>query len=111
MKRVYLAQNPADAHLLRGILENAGIPAAVHGDFLWSARGELPLTVDTSPSVWVLNETHYENALEIVAAFVSEAGAGLPSGEAWTCKHCGETNEGQFTECWRCGFPRKIPEG
>jgi|GEM_PF-5322376 hypothetical protein len=39
MKRVYLARNPADAHLFKGILESHHIQAVVHGDFLWSARG------------------------------------------------------------------------
>ncbi len=106
MKRVYLAQNPADAHLLRGILENEGIDAAVHGDFLWGARGELPLTVDTSPSVWVLNEADHERALEIAKTFHSDGEGVLPAGASWICKHCGESNEGQFTECWQCGVSR-----
>ena len=25
--------------------------------------------------------------------------------EAWTCRYCGESNEGQFAACWNCGTP------
>ena len=27
----------------------------------------------------------------------------------WTCAHCGENLEGQFTECWKCGATRPQP--
>ncbi|MFO7568656.1 MAG: DUF2007 domain-containing protein [Smithellaceae bacterium] len=106
MKRVYLARNPADAHLLRGILESHHIQAVVHGDFLWSARGEVPLTVDTSPSVWVQHDIDFERASEVVRQFQSQISADAFSGADWTCGHCGETNEGQFSECWQCGTGR-----
>ena len=42
MKKVYEAQNPTDAHLLKDILETQGIEAIVKGDLLWAARGETP---------------------------------------------------------------------
>ena len=103
MKRVYLARNPADAHLLKGILESQHIQAVVRGDFLWSARGEIPLTVDTSPSVWVLADADVQAALALVQDFQSHEPASLLAPEAWICKRCGEVNEGQFSECWQCG--------
>ena len=41
-KIIYQAENILDAHLVRGALENAGIPAFVSGEFLTGAMGELP---------------------------------------------------------------------
>jgi hypothetical protein len=42
MRIVYQAENVIDAHLVKGALEAAGIPAHVAGEFLTGAIGELP---------------------------------------------------------------------
>lgn len=44
MRVVYEAENLIDAHLVRGALEEAGIPAWVRGEFLAGAMGELPVS-------------------------------------------------------------------
>lgn len=98
--------NPTDAHLLKGSLESEGIEAVVQGEFLWIARGEVPITADTAPSVWVIDETDYERALEAVKAFQPSEETSSPENENWKCANCNESNEGQFTECWQCGTPR-----
>jgi hypothetical protein len=100
-----MAMNPTDAHLLKGILEGEGIEATVQGEFLWIARGEVPMTADTAPSVWVLDKTEYERAMEIVKTFQSSENVGGSENEEWKCADCNEINEGQFTECWHCGAP------
>ncbi len=43
MRCVYQAENSIDAHLVRGALEQHGIPAYVLGDYLAGAIGELPV--------------------------------------------------------------------
>ena len=53
MRCVYQAENSIDAHLVRGVLEQHGIPAYVFGDYLAGAAGELP--------VWGLVEVHVAN--------------------------------------------------
>jgi hypothetical protein len=103
MKKVYMAMNPTDAHLLKGVLESEGIGAVVQGEFLWIARGEVPITTDTAPSVWVIDEADYERAMKVVKQFQSSENI---SGHEWKCTNCDETNEGQFTECWHCGTSR-----
>jgi hypothetical protein len=106
MKRVYIATNPTDAHLLKGVLEGMNIQTIVQGEFLWGVRGEIPLTPETSPSVWVADDTDYDRAMEIIKDFqVGEKNDDLEIIE-WKCKKCGETNEGQFSECWQCGTSR-----
>jgi hypothetical protein len=53
MKQVFVGKNPAEAHLVRGLLESRGIRAEVRGEALRGTRGETPLTPDTLPTVWV----------------------------------------------------------
>ena len=103
MKRVYTAKHPTEAHLIRGMLEAAGIHAAVKGDQLYGAYGELPVL----PTVWITDDTVDAHAQRVVVEFL-RGGAELEYGhERWTCTQCDETLEGQFTECWNCGAARE----
>jgi Putative prokaryotic signal transducing protein len=68
MKKVFAAKTPTEAHLVRSLLEREGIAAEVQGEWLTGAMGEVPLTPDTWPSVWILNDTQLEKA----NAFVSD---------------------------------------
>lgn len=43
MRVVYEAENVIDAHLVKGLLENAEIMAFVRGEYLAGAIGELPV--------------------------------------------------------------------
>ena len=69
MKKVYTAKNPADAHLLKGLLEGENIEAEVRGEFLYGVRGEVPITQDTCPSVWVMDDSDYDRAMKLVSTF------------------------------------------
>lgn len=42
MKIVYRAENIIDAHLVKGSLEQAGIPSFIAGEYLTGAAGDLP---------------------------------------------------------------------
>lgn len=44
MQAVYEAENLIDAHLVKGLLEQNGIPAWVRGNYLAGALGELPVS-------------------------------------------------------------------
>jgi hypothetical protein len=105
MTRVFVAQHPAEAHLVRGLLEADGIPAEVHGESLFGARGEAPATPDTLPSVWVVDDADAPKAAAFLADFGRQKMHGIEPA-SWRCSNCGETVEGQFTDCWRCGAVR-----
>jgi hypothetical protein len=107
MKKVYTARNPADAHLLKGLLEGENIEVEVRGEFLYGVRGEVPITPDTCPSVWVMDDADYDRAMELVSSFRQEEPPSPIKGDAWRCS-CGEENESQFTECWSCGKAQSI---
>lgn len=107
MKKVFIAKNPADAHLLKGLLEGENIEAAVRGEFLYGVRGEVPITPETCPSVWVMDDSDYDKAMELVSTFRDGDLTNPIEGKVWRCS-CGEENENQFTECWSCGKARPI---
>lgn len=105
MKRVHTARHPAEAHLVKGMLEAEGIRATVLGDQLYGAYGELPVL----PTVWVLDDTLARHADKLVVDFLRGTAAQKHRGERWSCAHCGESLEGQFTDCWNCGAARPAP--
>ena len=106
MKQVFVAQHPTEAYQVKGLLEANGIVAEVHGESLFSARGEAPATPDTLPSVWVLDESQASMAALVLAEYGSQQASAAIQGTAWLCPTCGERIEFQFTECWRCGVGR-----
>ncbi len=65
MKRVYIAQSPQEAHLIRGFLASQGIEAVVQGEHMQWLLGDIPLA-DTYPWVCV-SEDDYERAKELIA--------------------------------------------
>lgn len=101
MVRAYVAANLAQAHLIRGFLDSEGIFSIVRGEHLVAIQGEVPITMDTLPSIWV-NPADSARARELIELGLrSEVGS-----DDWTCPSCSEPIEGQFTECWQCGAPR-----
>ena len=105
LKKIYTARGPGDAHVLHGLLQAAGIASVIRGDDFVPLQGGGLFHMETRPSIWVLDDEHYGDALEIAAEYA----AGEPVGSAadtWRCRSCGETVEGQFTECWSCGKAR-----
>jgi len=101
MTQIFVARHPTEAHLIKGVLEAAGIPAEVQGERLFAVRGEVPITPDTQPTVWVADEQ--ASAARAVIAESSQGGTAASTGEPWTCPRCGETVEPQFAACWNCG--------
>ncbi len=106
MKQVFVAQHPTEAHLVQGLLEANGIAAEVHGEALFSVRGEAPATPDTLPSVWVLDDGQASRASEVLAECGTRENLATSHSVASTCPACGELVEFQFTECWHCGTAR-----
>jgi len=107
VKRVYIPKDPVEAHLVKGLLEGEDIKVLVKGEALWSIRGEVPITPETCPSVWVIEDSDYERAIEVLSALPLGEASPPEEGGEWRCGQCGEMNESQFTECWQCGKDRQ----
>lgn len=105
--KLCVAANTVDAHMLKSLLEQEGIEAIIRGDGFVPLQGGHLLKMETRPSVWVLDDERRPRAEELVAGFRQGAAAFDDDGGAsdWRCR-CGETIEGQFTECWSCGRDR-----
>lgn len=106
MKQVHVARHPAEAHLVKGLLESQGIEAVVRGEDLFGARGEVPVTPETCPSVWIVDDALYEKAKSIISAYLRGETPGGTRSSSWRCPNCGEQLEPQFTDCWQCGTAR-----
>ena len=106
MKKVYTAQHPTEAHIVKGILETKGISCRVRGEVLFSARGEIPLTDETAPSVWIVEDFRYDEARRVVLQYEKNITCQSQDRKTWKCSSCGEVSEEQFTHCWKCGSAR-----
>ncbi len=98
MKRIYTATNLPDAHLLRNLLEQAGIPAHIFNQHAMSAFGELPLS-SAYPQVWIVQPQQEQHARAVVAQYTSVAAVTATK----LCAACSESNPGEFELCWNCG--------
>ena len=103
LKLLHPARHAVEAHLIRGFLASHGIAAEVRGEYLTSGWGELPTDVC---AVWIAEDSQFARADELLKTFLKGSYARQFGGEGWTCEGCGETLEGQFTECWNCGAGR-----
>ena len=103
MQRIFVARNLSEAHIVSGMLNAAGIGAKVRGQYLTSGYGELPITSDTLPSVWIDDDRQMTIARNLIAEYERPGSSRTP---AWRCDQCGEVHQGQFTACWKCGRDR-----
>lgn len=77
----------------------------MRGEHLIPAYGEVPITFDTLPSIWV-----EDGDRTVARQRIDQALHGKVAGNQWTCPGCDETLGPQFTECWSCGAPRPVPQ-
>ncbi|MEO6436453.1 MAG: DUF2007 domain-containing protein [Tepidisphaeraceae bacterium] len=104
MQRIYVARNVTEAHIVSGMLNAAGVVAEVRGQYLAGGYGELPISSDTLPSVWIDDAAQAANARLLIADYERP---GSSKGPAWRCEQCGEVHAAQFTACWKCGRERR----
>jgi hypothetical protein len=103
VQRIFVARNLSEAHIVSGMLNAAGIAAQVRGHYLAGGYGELPITSDTLPSVWIDDEKQMAIARKVIDEYERP---GSNRASAWRCDQCGEIHQGQFTGCWKCGRER-----
>ncbi|AUB79826.1 DUF2007 domain-containing protein [Candidatus Thiodictyon syntrophicum] len=102
MQRLYQAANRIEAQLLLDLLARHRIDAAVFGDYLAGAAGELP--ADILPTLWLTDERDLARARQLLTDFLNPPPA-APAAD-WDCPACGEQVEGDFDLCWNCGRAR-----
>lgn len=91
-----------DVESRKELLDQAGIPCLIKNQRSSGLGGEVPFA-EVFPELWVLNDEDEAKAQEIFLDW--ETAKPLKNTE-WTCSNCGETLEGKFTSCWKCGQER-----
>lgn len=104
--KLYAARDTLEAGHIRLWLAEHDLDSTVLGEHLSAARGELPLTVDTLPAVWVKEEDS-ERAMALMKEFFAQTHENATSPD-WKCPVCSELVEGQFDVCWQCGRERPV---
>ena len=94
------ASDPIEAGLLRGMLEDQGIPCVVQNE---QTAQVIPTSV-FFPELWVQHDEDHERALALIAAWKTESSSA--ASRRWTCGGCGESIAGTFDSCWKCGRSR-----
>jgi hypothetical protein len=103
MKRVYTAKDPLMVGHLKNVLASYGIRSVTRNFDLSTAAGQLP-PIECWPELWVIEDDSAAEARTILRKTL----APLESvKKPWRCGGCKEEIEGQFTECWKCGEPRR----
>lgn len=97
MKKIYVASDAVNAHVLRELLESHSIAAVVQDERIFALRGEVPVVYAT---VWVKDEQ--ADAARALARQFEQSAQQAPAAEAWACPKCGERIDGQFSACWKC---------
>ena len=101
MIKVYSSENSMEVGLVRGLLEQDGIPCLVKNQNLAGALGEIP-PQECWPEIWITDDRDLALARKVVKAALSPVtDVSVP----WHCQ-CGEEIEGQFTACWNCNEER-----
>lgn len=98
MRKIYSAATLPDAHLVRGMLGQAGIEAKVFNENAQGGMGEIPFT-HAYPEVWLVDERDSERAAEVIRQFERPG----PHAVVVRCAACSEDNPGNFQLCWNCG--------
>jgi hypothetical protein len=98
LRKVHTSASILDIAHLRNVLETQGIACVIRNDRLAGALGEIPF-VECWPELWIIENGYLLKARELIAA-AQAAGPARTAG--WTCDRCGEPQDAQFDECWRC---------
>ena len=105
MKRIHTCDNIVIAGQIQSLLENRDIECFIKNAALAGGIGELP-PIECWPEIWIKQDEDESDAKQIIQTFFKQQ-TEFSNEELknWQC-HCGETIEGQFSQCWNCGAIR-----
>jgi len=97
MKKLTTSESLVTINHFKNVLDSEGIANVIKNAILGGIAGEMPLD-QVWPELWVVNDFDYDRAKQLIDSAISDESPQEP----WTCRKCGETNEGQFAACWNC---------
>ena len=105
-KKIYLAANATEAHLIQGLLEQEAIETNLSGEDLSIAMGSLPTQV--AQVEILVNDEKYAEAIKIISNYEEILRQPAKDGESWECEECNKVNPDTFEICWCCQANRMI---
>ena len=96
MKLVYSNENLFLVQNVKNLIAAQEIDTFLKNEFAQGALGEIS-AFDCWPEVWIINDSDFECAVEIVKSLQSRHNA-----VDWICKNCSEKNDPSFEICWNC---------
>ncbi len=102
MKTIFSSLNLVETHHLKNLLQAAGVRCRIRNEDLVRLAGEIPFP-ECALQLVLEREEDQAAADMILGEFLRPR---LQTADVWRCLKCGETIEGQFTACWKCGASR-----
>ncbi len=96
MKRVYTSDNYMLTGHIKSLLEMNHIECFMKNEALTGGIGELPAN-ECWPEIWIQNDSDETETINLIDSYINTS----VQKSDWQCQ-CGETIEGQFTQCWNC---------
>ena len=103
MKKLYVSQSLIDVESRKELLDQAGILCSIKNQRSAMLGGEIPF-VEVFPELRVLQDEDLEQAQKFLEDW--EKAKPLET-TGWTCAHCGEIHQKEFTTCWKCQQERE----
>ena len=98
MLKLYAAANLQEAHLIAGMLAQAGIESQLFNQHSQGALGEIPLG-ESYPEIWLSDERDLGLAKKLLSNYERP----VDTSQEVVCGQCGEPNPANFSLCWQCG--------
>ncbi|MHC4777119.1 MAG: putative signal transducing protein [Planctomycetota bacterium] len=95
MKKLYQSENPAELHVIRHALDEAGIASVIENEDLAPLMGEIPQNPATLPAIYVVEDRDFEAAEEIVAGVKGRKATRILGESAIRCPLCGSKDFGK----------------
>ena len=103
MVKINSSMNRIHIYMCKNVLENYGIECTIKNDNISFFAGELPVD-KVWIELWIIDDAREEEAKKILDESINSEDEITEI--SWHCPKCKAENEGQFTECWQCGYSR-----
>ena len=100
MKKVYSHENLTMVHSAQNLLQLEGLECVIKNEH-YGSGGHVGLEA-VPIELWVKDDATAPAAITLLENNFSAN----ENRSEWTCKNCGEINEGSFDICWKCQHSR-----
>jgi len=104
MRKLIGSTNLSRIRAIKRYLENHNIESSLTNEHQTSTPGTPSVWFKVEAELWVLDDSKYEKALELLEKHREEIELREEAvKKVWNCRKCREENPGTFDICWSCG--------